>query len=287
MMSRAAKLFASVVCSTSLLAATAAPADACCFLDCLFGCGKPCGGGGCPPTAYYGPTYGGGCSTGNCGTSSYYGPSWFSPSSCGSSCSPCGSGGCAPSCNSGCSTGCAPCASGSCSTGECALGQSPSGPPANEQWKSKDPKTFAEPVPGDGTNPMPPARTQTDSDFDGKNGPVGNSTGAGRFETPVTSDGKEVQQTGGVEEKNPAIKIQPRNEKSGPSAPAIDDDKDGNGAGHLPALNLDEKVASRAAPERKRVTLKPHVAQARLIRVPAYPKSDWIPVDTDAKVAKK
>lgn len=286
MMSRAAKLLGSVVCSTSLLGAMAAPADACCFLDCLFGCGRPCGGGGCPPTAYYGPTVGG-CSTGSCGTSTYYGPSWFAPSYCGSACSPCGSS-CGP-CGSSCSSDCGPCAGGSCSSGDGARGQSPSGPPVNEQWRSKENKTYGDPP--NGTNPGASDRTKPETGLEG-NGTTpeekagGNSTGA--FKAPVTGDGGDVQQTGGENTgTEQVIPITPGKKKVGPTAPRIPDDNEENGSGRLPTLNLDEKVASRAAPERKRVTLKANVANARLIRVPTYPKSEWTPVDADAKVAKK
>lgn len=281
MMSRAAKLLASVVCSTSLLGAMAAPADACCFLDCLFGCGRPCGGGGCGP-AYYGPTtYGGGCSSGSCGTSTYYGPAWYAGYGFGNTCAPCGSS---------CSSGCAPCASGSCASGECALGQSPAvATPANEQWRSKDNvKTYIDPAPANGA---PSGRTQPDAGFEGKNGqpeaPTGGNT-TSRFQSPATPGDSGIQQTGGEDENsNPIVPISPGSKKSGPTAPRIPDDNDESGSGRLPTLNLDGKVASRAAPERKRVTLRPTVAKARLIRVPAYPKSDWIPVDADAKVAKK
>lgn len=115
---------------------------------------------------------------------------------------------------------------------------------------------------------------------------MGTSTGSG-FRSPVNVDGSGVQQTGGTEEKGQAVPITPPGRKVGPNAPTIPDDKDDAGAGHLPTLNLDGKVASRAAPERKRITLKANVSQARLVRVPAYPKSDWVPVDSDAKVAKK
>lgn len=280
MMSRAAKLFASVVCSMSLLGATAAPADACCFFDCLFGCGRPCGGG-CPPTAYYGPSYGGGCSTGNCGTS-YYGPSWFAPAYCGSSCSPCAVG-CAP-CGSSCNTGCASTSGGSCASGECALGQSPSCEPANDQWRSKEKKTFDNRAPAGGVNPGAPDRTKPETGLEG-NGGLGATE---QFQSPLTGNGNGIEQTGAEDEtSNPTVPIKPGGTKGGPTPPQIPKDKDETGSGRLPTLELDEKVASRAAPERKRMTLKANVANARLIRVPAYPKSEWVPVDPDAKVAKK
>lgn len=289
-----AKLLASVVCSSTLLGAMAAPADACCFLDCLFGCCRPSGPAPC--ATYYGPSYAGGCatgncgsggcSTGNCGTTTYYGPSWFG-SSAWSSCSPCGVG-CAP-CGSSCSSGCAPCGSGGCSTGECALGQSPVNEPANDKWQKKGtPKTFGDPEPANGANPMPRTKPESGLDGEGVTGSGEGTSQSNKFQSPVNGAGEPIQQTGANgAEAGESTPITPGNKKTGPVAPKIPEDNDGNGAGQLPTLNLDGKVASRAAPERKRITLKPRVAQARLVRVPAYPKSDWVPVDTDAKVAKK
>jgi hypothetical protein len=71
----------------------------------------------------------------------------------------------------------------------------------------------------------------------------------------------------------------------GPQAPLLEDEPEKE-SGHLPTLNLDEKIAWRPAPERKRVSARPRIGNARLIRVPAYPKSEWTPVDADAKVAR-
>jgi len=98
--------------------------------------------------------------------------------------------------------------------------------------------------------------------------------------------GSDIQQTGG-EEPGDSVPVRPKGKKS-PEAPSIPaDDEAGSGAGHLPTLNLDEKVAWRSPPERKRMALKVRTANARLVRVPAYPKSDWTPVEPESKVAKK
>jgi hypothetical protein len=78
----------------------------------------------------------------------------------------------------------------------------------------------------------------------------------------------------------------PKGNNAGPQIVPIPGSQE-NTPQSLPTLNLDDKVASLPGPERKRLTLKPNVANARLIRLPAYPKSDWIPVESEAKIASK
>ncbi|MGE5194994.1 MAG: hypothetical protein ACM3U2_21080 [Deltaproteobacteria bacterium] len=73
--------------------------------------------------------------------------------------------------------------------------------------------------------------------------------------------------------------------KKGPSTPKID--PDGEGAGKAPTISIDEKVAWRSAPVRTRVEARPRIASARLVRLPAYPKSDWLPVEAESKVANR
>jgi hypothetical protein len=72
--------------------------------------------------------------------------------------------------------------------------------------------------------------------------------------------------------------------KKGPGAPRIDD---GSNTRKAPTINLDDKVAWRSAPARTRIESRRHDANARLVRLPAYPKSDWLPVESESKVASK
>jgi hypothetical protein len=72
--------------------------------------------------------------------------------------------------------------------------------------------------------------------------------------------------------------------KKGPSTPKIDD---GKGAGKAPTISIDEKVAWRSAPVRTRIDARPNVASARLVRLPAYPQSDWLPVESESKIANR
>jgi hypothetical protein len=81
--------------------------------------------------------------------------------------------------------------------------------------------------------------------------------------------------------------------KKSPGVPKAEDgtdanDGDGtNGARRGPSIiSLDEKVAWRAAPVRSRTGVKQQPARARLVRLPDYPKSEWLPVDSDSKIAK-
>src|SRR5262249_21989493 len=65
------------------------------------------------------------------------------------------------------------------------------------------------------------------------------------------------------------------------------DDEDGKGAGKAPTISIDEKVAWRSPPMRTRVESQAHLGNARLVRLPAYPQSEWLPVDSDAKIADR
>jgi hypothetical protein len=263
----AAKLLATVVVSVSLLGASAAPAEACCFLNWLFGpcCGSPCGSP-CGPTSYYGPVSSSGCSSGTCGTTAYYSPfswgGWSSYSSSGAGCSPCGSG--------------------SCASGDCAVS-----PPANTQWQSKEkPRTFDES--GTGANLGDEGelkRTRPESGLDGDKGQRNDGANL-RFQNPRLRNGAEIERTRAEEPTGKFVPVTPRGGTKSPKLLPLPED-DEPAADRPPVINLDEKVASRPAPERKRIALKPIVANARLVRLPAYPKSDWTAVDSDTKVAKK
>ncbi|MFN0056748.1 MAG: hypothetical protein ACKV0T_31780 [Planctomycetales bacterium] len=280
-----AKLIATLVCSVSLLGAVVQPTQACCFLDCLF---SWCGGcrPACSPcaTSYYGPVgcASSGCSTGSCGATTYYSPSWWGGSSSCSSCSPCGVAG------------------SSCASGDCSVNDN-LGAPANQDWKKnqKPPKTYGTDgtsgTEGNGTGTESGSgRTDSDPGLDGSNdgdeqdsirGAGGNRTT--RRGAAGTGGGSDIEQVGGQSDGGPSapIPVKPRKKKE-PTPPTIPED-DEEESRSVPRLNLDEKVAWRSAPERKRITLKPHVANARLVRRAEYPKT---PVNSDlpvSNVAKK
>jgi hypothetical protein len=275
----AARLMAPLACSLILGGVAAVPIEAGivpCIWNTLFGPG--CGSGGnCG--ANYGPgAYGGGgCSSGNCGTA------YYAPGNCGA-CAPCGGSACAPCAGSAC----APYSSGDCVP----RGQSPAAPRVDDQWKKK--RTFDQEessgVNGGGAGSTGGAgssgRTIPDSGLDGtKKKPDGlqddgESTEA--FKKPAEGEAAEIEPTGG----SAPTPVHPKGKKS-PSPPKIPDDNDESGSLRAPSINLDEKIAWRAAPERKRATIKKDVANARLIRLPAYPRSDWLPVDPESNVARK
>jgi hypothetical protein len=75
--------------------------------------------------------------------------------------------------------------------------------------------------------------------------------------------------------------------KKGPAAPKASEGEAPDSSRAPPTINVDEKVAWRNAPARTRVEARPRTVSARIVRVPAYPKSDWLPVEGDSKVAQK
>ncbi len=245
----AAKWFATAVFAMSALGAASlsSEAEACCG---LFGC---CGRG-CGYRSYYGPRYVGWGYGYGCG-SSCYSPCW------GGGCSPCGTG-CSP-----CGSGCSPCATagcGTCASGDCSLGAPATNSAApNADWQKK--KTYAEPAPAD-----PKGTGSSDS-------------GSSRInsESGLNDDGDDgIQPAGATQDGTPVL---PKRKKD----PAVKKADDAEGAGKAPTISIDEKVAWRSAPVRKRVEVRTHTANARLVRLPAYPKSEWLPVDSDSKVASK
>ncbi len=250
-----AKWFLTVVLSATAfgLASTSNEASACCgFFRSLFGC---CGGG-CGYGAGYGPRMGT-CGPSGCGTS-YYGPvGWGRCSPCGPVCSPCGSG-CSP---------CSAVACGACDSGNCsATAPSSMTPTPNDKWDPKT-KTYAEP-PAAGVTGTGDSEKQNQS----QNGETGtSSTGSGTG----TDAGSPASSQGG---------------RKGPKPSKIDENNDNNGkgAGKAPTISIDEKVAWRSAPTRTRTETRTHVATTtRLVRLPAYPKTDWLPVDSESTVAAR
>jgi hypothetical protein len=180
---------------------------------------------------------------------------------------------------------CAPCDSGTCSAAD----PSKLTPVPNDQWEKKN-KTYADPpAPGD---------TETGS------GGTGQRTGTETDETdsarqkqlqedeadafqPVNkgteSDTGAADGESATKSRNPASS---KGSKKGPSTPKIDE-KDGQGTGKVPTINIDEKVAWRSPPTRTRIENRQHVAGTRLVRLPAYPKSDWLPVEAESQVARR
>ncbi len=260
---RAAKWLAMslVTVSAFAIASASTEAEACCGLwQCLFGwCG------GCRPACSpCGPSMGG-CGPAGCPTTSYYGPVVYR------GCAPCASG-CSP-----CATGCSPCgiASNGCATGDCALGSSSSSqPPApapepNDNWKNKKGKidTYMKDNSSDSdmgkrdNGALKKARTGEEND-------AGDNQGSA---APVKSEG-------GTQKAS----------KKGPAAPKAGDGDAQDDSSRAPTtISVDEKVAWRNAPARTHVESRTRTVSARIVRIPAYPKSDWLPVEDDSKVAKK
>lgn len=72
-----------------------------------------------------------------------------------------------------------------------------------------------------------------------------------------------------------------------PATPAIREDEKSS-LDIQPLLKLDDKITWRAAPVRSiRREIPQHVANARLVRIPAFPSNDWIPLVDTKSIAKK
>jgi hypothetical protein len=145
----------------------------------------------------------------------------------------------------------------------------------NEDWKAKDKKrTYApEDATGSGTGESGSARIDSDSGL--------NTDDDGIQPTAGTESG-----TDSAAGKSRSQKVTPVFPKSKKGPPASKADEGAN-SGKVPTISIDEKVAWRSAPVRKRIEVRTHSANARLVRLPAYPKSEWLPVDSDSKVASK
>jgi hypothetical protein len=264
----ATKWFATIALAMAAfsVALASTEAEACCGLF------RWCGGG-CYGGAYYGPRMGG-CGPAGCG-GAFYGPfGWRRcPPPCATGCDPCGSVACAP-----------------CGSGDCAIGPSATdtiAPSANEDWQKK--KTYA-PENGSGSalgEPGRPPRTNADSGL-GDAGKPRELQGSGSDDFKPAKQSDESDTSGGESSSDSESKSNSRGSsksgRKGPGAPRIDD---GSNSRKAPTINLDEKVAWRSAPARTRIESRPHVANASLVRLPAYPKSDWLPVESESKVASK
>jgi hypothetical protein len=268
---RAAKWLAMslVTLSAFAFASAATEAEACCGLfQCLFGW---CGGcrSQCSPC---GPAMGN-CGPSGCSTGSYYGPVVYR------GCAPCASS-CAP-----CASSCSPCgiASAGCASGDCSLGSSSTTmPPAptpepNDNWdRKKQKKTFADPDADLGPNGRPAG-----------SGSQLNKEDDSAFKKARTEEAEATDEQGSL---SPASKksdsASSKASRKGPPPPKADVKEDPDSS-RAPTISVDEKVAWRDAPARTRVETRPRTVSARIVRLPAYPKSDWLPVEGESKVAKK
>lgn len=277
---RAAKWFAMSVVTTAAfgLASISTEAEACCgFWNCLFGwCG------GCGPRCYR-PAYGGpssGCSSG-CSTGGYYGPIVYNN--------------CAP-----CATGCSPCGTGSgtgnCATGNCGVGSTSGSsliapaPDPDPNFRAKQrgtPETYMREKEGSSDSELGNSGNlpRTNQDTDGENGASRlNQRDESGFAAPrnAGASSDEDDSSGSTSKSGTGTR-----RRKDPSVPRADDGDDSNdGARRAPTISVDEKVAWRAAPVRSRTGAKAHTASARLVRLPAYPKSEWLPVDGESKIAR-
>jgi len=127
---------------------------------------------------------------------------------------------------------------------------------------------------GDPGRPAGSGSRNTDTDADRLQG----QDSAGGFQKPVRT----TDETDDENDVTPAAnKVKP-----GRKSPPLDKANDDQGSTRPVTINLDEKVAWRTAPARTRLDIHPRAMNARLVRVPAYPKSDWMPVEGESKIAK-
>jgi hypothetical protein len=264
----AAKWILTAVVSTASLTLAATDAQACCG---LFGWGS---GYGYRSNyyGYYGPRWGG-----------WYGTSYYAPvacggcATCGPVCSPCGPCSTCTPCGG---IGCAPCAGGNCAGGNCAIGGTSSLEPIpNDKWQKKN--TYAEPAPGDTGSGTDGANKRTDSDsgLKGADASTNSQDGDGTDFQPVNRAGG--TSAGGTSSGSSSSK----EGKKGPNPQKADEG--GEGARKAPTISIDEKVAWRSPPTRTRVESRAHLGNARLVRLPAYPQSEWLPADSETKIADR
>ena len=282
---RAAKWLAMSLVSVSAFAFASASteAEACCGLfQCLFGW---CGGCRSQCSTPCGPAMGG-CGPSGCPTGSYYGPVVYGRRSpWAGSCSPCVAS-CSP-----CGVASTPCASGDCSVGSSSSGMPTAPiPEPNDNWKrKKQQRTYADP-PGSSSEtdlgePGRPAGTAPENQL--------NQEDDRNFKKARTADDPDANDEQG--NLSPASKSNADSSsskaskkglgKKGPAAPKASDGENPDSS-RAPTISVDDKVAWRTAPARTRVGTRPRTVSARIVRLPAYPKSDWLPVEGESKVAK-
>lgn len=183
----------------------------------------------------------------------------------------------------------------SCASNNCGVSGQAGAPltpvPDNRGFEAPQQTYRDEPMPGGGTPPVAPGASPSPSparppaSLDAT--PPSSVPAPGFRPTKPAADASNPADSNAF--KPPVEKPAPAEpKKSTAPPPKIPEDKDdAKEAGQGPALNLDEKVTWRAAPERRRLTVKPLYTNARLIRMPAFPESEWMPVNGDSKLAKK
>jgi hypothetical protein len=163
-------------------------------------------------------------------------------------------------------------------------GSSSPTPIPNDQWQKKN--TYAEPAPGDTGSGTDDAagknRTKSDSGLDGTDRSGNSQDGDNSGFQPVNKAGGT---SAGGTSNGSTSSGSTKAGKKGPNPQKIDED--GKGAGKAPTISIDEKVAWRSPPTRTRVESRPHLGNARLVRLPSYPQSEWLPVEGESKVATR
>jgi hypothetical protein len=153
-------------------------------------------------------------------------------------------------------------------------------PEPNDNWKErKSPRTYADPP-------------ETDL------GKPGRPTGSGAsqlkqederpFDKPRIGDDSDGSDEQGGTSSASGVKSDSNSSKAskkGPAAPKANDENPGSS--RIPTISVDDKVAWRTPPARSRMETRPRTVSARIVRLPAYPKSDWLPVEGESKVAQK
>lgn len=216
--------------------------------------GRCCGSswGGCRPVyrpVYYGPMS-------RCGSGCWSG--------CQSGCAPCGL-----AC-SACDSGCSPCASGGCGVAPASGKLTPTPDP---KWNPSQ-RTYAPESNSNGTNGAA-ARTQADSDID-------HETRKAEEAAQEKANEKEAADNEGAAAGRSGSA---KGRKKGPAIDPVDETEEQT-AVPVPTVSIDEKIVWRPAPIRKRSEPHHNVANARLVRLPAYAKSGWLPADA-SNVASK
>ncbi len=245
-------------------------------------------------TTWYGPVAGSACGTPQCGVPqcgvSQCGMprccrgiwpfcGWRACNPCRSACSPCGL-----ACG-GSACGASGCASGNCGLNSGIVNSQPVPDPISGgnaprfDSKTAPQKTFQDPI---DKSPAPGAATGTDSGFKpAKKGTASPSGETDAFKPPVNEvDLGNPGQPSRRSKVGPAPQI---DEPDAKDAPEVKDKNDG--ALHGPPLNLDEKITWRPAAQRERLPLAPQFGNARLVRRADFPKSEWVPVSGNARLA--
>jgi hypothetical protein len=157
-------------------------------------------------------------------------------------------------------------------------------PIPNDKWQKKG--TYAEPAPADsgsGADDAAKNRTSSETGLNATDRSGNSQTGDDSGFQPVNRAGG--TSAGGTSSGSTSSGSSKAGRKE-PNPKKIDDE-DGKGAGKAPTINIDEKVAWRSPPVRTRVESRPHLGNARLVRLRAYPQSEWLPADSETKIADR